>query len=66
MLKKLKRLDYLIEQINDEELKLLIIDSLMEIVKELPEEIKTSIERELKVDIIKSWENHHNEYRFNK
>ena len=48
MLKKLKHLDHLIEQINDEELKLLIIDTLMEIVKDLPEEYTEKIKIEFK------------------
>jgi len=49
VLGKLKRLDYLIEQIKDEELKLLIVDSLFEFTVELNEKFmfKEELEKEL-------------------
>ena len=47
MIKKLKRLEYLLEQINDEELKLLIIDTFMGVLEDLPEEIIDAIREEL-------------------
>ena len=48
MIQQLKHLDYLLEQINDEELKFLIIDTSMELLKELPEEVLTYLKDQLK------------------
>jgi len=48
MVHNLEYLDSLLEEINDEELKLLIIEVLFELVKELPEEIIEKLKAQLK------------------